>query len=27
LEERPYDIEDTIRAFEKANERLLAKAN
>jgi predicted metal-dependent enzyme (double-stranded beta helix superfamily) len=27
FEERPYDMEDTIRAFEKANERLLAKAN
>lgn len=27
FEERPYDIEDTIRAFEKANEGLLAKAN
>jgi len=26
FEERPYDIEDTIRAFEEANERLRDKA-
>jgi predicted metal-dependent enzyme (double-stranded beta helix superfamily) len=25
FEERPYDVQDTIRAFEQANERLLAK--
>ena len=25
FEERPYDIEDTVRAFEKANERLCEK--
>jgi predicted metal-dependent enzyme (double-stranded beta helix superfamily) len=27
FEERPYNVDDTLRAFEAANERLRAKAN